>query len=162
MSELSKQQTLQDIVIEEIVPHAPSTIWQALSSGELMNRWLMPQTGFEAVKGTHFTLHTKADGDWDGVIHCEVLQAEPNACLSYTWKSGVDTAAGYISRLDTVVTWTLSHHDLGTRLRIVHSGFVLPKNESVFKNVNAGWSVVLPRMIEIAAEEAKRKEGMAA
>lgn len=162
MNMMADGQTQKDIVIDEVVPHTPSTIWHALSSGELMNRWLMPQTGFKAVKGTRFSFQTKPDGDWDGMIYCEVLRAEPNECLSYTWKSGVETPAGYVPRLDTVVTWTLTRHDLGTHLRIVHSGFVLPRNESVFKNINGGWAVVLPKMLEIAAEEAKRKEGQAA
>lgn len=159
MNEAFLQQTTQDIVIDEVFPHAPSAIWHALSSGELMNRWLMTQTGFEPVKGASFSFQTPAEADWDGVIHCEVLKAEPNECLSYSWKSGIQTASGYVPRLDTIVTWTLTRHDLGTRLRIVHSGFVMPRNESVFKNVNAGWSVVVPKMIAIAAEAAGVQEG---
>jgi uncharacterized protein YndB with AHSA1/START domain len=152
MNDTSLKQAMQDIVIDDVFPHAPATIWRALTTGNLMDRWLMAQKGFEAVKGNAFSFQTPPDGDWDGKIYCQVLEVEPNKRLSYSWKSGVQTAAGYVSRLDTVVTWTLSKHDSGTRLRIVHSGFVMPKNESVFKNVNAGWSVVLPKLIAVAAE----------
>jgi uncharacterized protein YndB with AHSA1/START domain len=106
------------------------------------------------VKGTHFTFPTKPDGEWDGIIRCQVLEVKPNERLVYTWKSGYETNAGYVSRLDTVVTWTLTRSDGGTRLRLVHSGFVMPKNASVFRNINEGWSKVIVKMIAIAAEEA--------
>jgi hypothetical protein len=46
---------------------------------------------------------------------------------------------GYGSRLDSVVTWILSRVENGTRLRLVHSGFVTPKNDSAFKNMSEGW-----------------------
>ena len=31
----------QDIVVDEIFPHAAETIWKVLTSGALMGRWLM-------------------------------------------------------------------------------------------------------------------------
>ena len=30
----------QDIVVEEVLPHAPETIWKTLTTGELIGRWL--------------------------------------------------------------------------------------------------------------------------
>lgn len=145
--------TLHDIVIDEVFPHAPSVIWKAIATGELINRWMMKQTGFEPKKGSKFSFQTPPSDDWDGVIHCEVLEIILNERLAYSWKSGVQTSAGYVPRLDTVVTWTLSKHDLGTRLRLVHSGFELPKNETVFNNINAGWSRLLPKMIAVAVQQ---------
>lgn len=91
-------------------------------------------------------------GDWDGVIHCEVLEAVLNKTLVYSRKSGVQAAEGYVPQLDTVVTWTLTHHDSGTHLRLVHSGFVMPKNEGVYCNTNAGWSGLIPRLMAVAAD----------
>jgi hypothetical protein len=41
----------------------------------------------------------------------------------------------------------------------VHSGFVMPKNLSIFQNVNAGWSKVVPKLIAIVAEEGKATAG---
>ena len=117
-------------------------------------RWLMSPKGFEPVKGNHFSFHTPPDGEWDGVIHCEVLEIVPNERLVYTWKSGHESNGVYVSRLDTLVTWTLARHDGGTRLRLVHSGFVMPKNMSMFQNINAGWSKVVPKLIAIVAEQA--------
>ena len=32
----------QDIVLDEVFPHTPETIWKTLTNGELMGRWIMP------------------------------------------------------------------------------------------------------------------------
>ncbi|THD65450.1 MAG: SRPBCC domain-containing protein [Bradyrhizobium sp.] len=149
----------QAIVVEEVFPHAPATIWKTLTSGELMGRWLhMTPTGFAAVKGTRFTYRTTPAGAWDGVIHCEVLEAVTNERLAYAWRGGHETNAGYGSRLDTVVTFTLSKVENGTRLRVVHSGFALPNNEVAFRNMSGGWKKVVPSIGAIAAEQASSQK----
>jgi uncharacterized protein YndB with AHSA1/START domain len=71
-------------------------------------------------------------GAWDGVIHCEVLDVVRNERLSDSYQGGHDGNEGYGSRLDPVVTWTLAKVDGGTRLRVVHSLFILPKNAIAF------------------------------
>ncbi|MDB5468331.1 MAG: activator of Hsp90 ATPase 1 family protein, partial [Phenylobacterium sp.] len=86
-----------------------------------------------------------------GVIHCQVLEATPNERLVYSWRGGHEGNVGYGSRLDTVVTFALSAVENGTRLRVVHSGFVLPKNESAFKNMSDGWTKVVRNINAIAA-----------
>jgi uncharacterized protein YndB with AHSA1/START domain len=141
------------IVVDEVFPHAPETIWKTLTDGALMARWLgMTPTGFEPVKGKRFTYQTTPGGAWDGVIRCEVLEAIPNQRLVYTWKSGHAENVGYGAPLDTVVTFTLSRTDNGTRLRAVHSGFVLPRNEAAFRNMGEGWKKVVPRIGAMAGE----------
>jgi uncharacterized protein YndB with AHSA1/START domain len=142
----------QDIVVEEVLPHAPETIWKTLTAAEHIDRWLMKSAGFEAVKGARFTLQTTPVGAWDGVIHCEVLEVTPHERLSYSWKGGHDGNVGYGSRLDTVVTWTLARVNGGTRLRLVQSGFVLPKNATTFQNLSGGWQGCVGRIATISAE----------
>jgi uncharacterized protein YndB with AHSA1/START domain len=154
MNQAATKSDTQSIVVEEVFPHAPETIWKTLTSGELMGRWLhMTPTGFAAVKGTRFTYQTTPAGAWDGVINCEVLEAVPNQRLTYAWKGGHEGNAGYGSLLDTVVTFTLSKVENGTRLRVVHSGFALPKNETAFNNMSGGWKKVVPGIGAIAAEQ---------
>jgi uncharacterized protein YndB with AHSA1/START domain len=58
MTEAARSPATQDIVVEEVLPHAPETIWQTLTTGELIDRWLMQSTGFAPVAGTRFTLQT--------------------------------------------------------------------------------------------------------
>ena len=153
MTQAALKVDTQDIVVEEVLPHAPETIWKALTTGDLIARWLMPATGFEPVKGKHFTFQTTPAGAWDGVIRCQVLEVMPNERLVYAWNSGHEGNVGYGSELDTVVTWTLSTVAKGTRLRLVHSGFVLPKNEIAYKNMSEGWKKVVRNLDTIAAEE---------
>jgi uncharacterized protein YndB with AHSA1/START domain len=154
MTAAALKRATQEIVVDEIFPHAPETIWKTLTDGVLMARWLgMTPAGFAPLKGRRFTYQTTPRGAWDGVIHCEVLEAVPNQRLVYTWKSGHPENVGYGAPLDTVVTFTLSKVENGTRLRAVHSGFVLPRNEAAFKNMGEGWKKVVPRIGAMAGEE---------
>lgn len=142
-----------DIVVEDVFPHAPETIWKTLTTGDLIGRWLMAPTGFAPVAGRRFTFQTKAAGAWDGVIHCEVLEVVPNERLSYRWKGGHADNVGYGAPLDTVVTWTLSRAAGGTRLRLVHAGFVVPRNNSALETMGGGWRKVVPSIGRITGEQ---------
>jgi uncharacterized protein YndB with AHSA1/START domain len=146
MNDIALKPATQEIVVDEVFPHAPETIWTALTNGELMARWMMPPTGFAPVEGTRFTFQTTPTGAWDGTIHCQVLRVVPNERLAYAWKGGHEGNAGYGSRLDTVVTFTLAKVQGGTRVRLVHSGFVLPTNDTAFRNMSEGWKKVVTRL----------------
>ncbi|AZO77549.1 MULTISPECIES: SRPBCC domain-containing protein [unclassified Bosea (in: a-proteobacteria)] len=153
MTAIDLQPATQEIVVDEILPHAPETIWKALTSSKLIARWIMEPFGFAPVEGTRFTFKTTPAGAWDGTIHCQVLDVIPNERLAYSWRGGDDGNAGYGSRLDTVVTWTLSKAASGTRVRLVHSGFELPRNEAAFTNMGRGWKTILPRLGDVAGED---------
>ncbi|HEY2446476.1 MAG TPA: SRPBCC domain-containing protein [Rhizomicrobium sp.] len=143
----------RNIEVDEVFPHAPETIWKTLTTGQLMERWLgMKTAGFEPVKGARFTYQTTPAGAWDGVIHCEVLEVVSNERLVYAWKGGHEGNVGYGAPLDTIVTFTLSRVAEGTRVRLIHSGFVLPKNETAFKNMSNGWKKVVGRVNTITTE----------
>jgi uncharacterized protein YndB with AHSA1/START domain len=143
-----------EIVVDEVFPHAPEVVWKTLTTPELMGRWLkMTPTGFEAVEGRRFTYQTTPAGEWDGVIHCQVLEVTPLQRLVYAWEGGHEANVGYGARLETIVSLTLSRAENGTRLRLVHSGFVLPRNKTAFKNMSDGWKQVVHRIDEIAAEQ---------
>ena len=151
--------TKQEIVVEEVFPHAPETIWKALTTGALMSRWIhMPVTGFAPVPGNRFTYQTTPAGQWDGVIRCEVLDVIPNERLVYAWRGGHETNIGYGSKLETVVTFTLAREAGGTRLRVVHSGFALPKNETAYRNMSGGWKKVIHDLVAVASEEKEKKQ----
>jgi uncharacterized protein YndB with AHSA1/START domain len=100
MNDVALKPGTQDIVVDEVFPHAPETIWKTLTTGELIGRWIeMPPTGFEPVKGNHFTFQTRPAGAWDGIIHCQVLEVMPNERLVYSWKADTketsDTGHGW-------------------------------------------------------------------
>ncbi|HVJ33128.1 MAG TPA: SRPBCC domain-containing protein, partial [Terriglobia bacterium] len=87
---------------------------------------------------------------WDGTIHCEVLEVVPNRRFAYAWKGGHDSNEGYGAPLETVVTFTLTPESGGTRLRLVHAGFVLPRNATAYTNMSNGWKKVVHTIGDIS------------
>jgi uncharacterized protein YndB with AHSA1/START domain len=71
---------MRDIVVEDVLPHPPERVWKALTTAELIGRWLMPND-FEPVVGKRFTFTTRPIGDWDGIVQCEVLEVVPQRRL---------------------------------------------------------------------------------
>jgi len=138
-----------------VLPHAPEVVWAALTTAELIGRWLMPND-FAPVVGKTFTFRTKPMGSWDGVVHCEVLEIVPNCKLVYSWKGGSDDNPSYGSKLDTIVTWTLTPVAGGTRLRLVHAGFRSPGNDFAFDAMSPGWGRVLNGIARVIDEQAAR------
>jgi uncharacterized protein YndB with AHSA1/START domain len=153
MNQSAIQQQTQEIVVEEVLPHAPELVWKTLTTGALITRWLMAPSGFAPVVGNRFTYQTKPAGAWDGTIHCEVLEVVPQARFTYAWRGGDASNEGYGSKLDTLVIWTLTKVPGGTRLRLIHSGFVTPRNDTAFQNMGNGWRTILPRIGTIIKEE---------
>jgi uncharacterized protein YndB with AHSA1/START domain len=82
-----------------------------------------------------------------------VLEVMPNQRFVYSWQGGHEDNAGYGSRLDTVVTFTLEAAEGGTRLCLVHSGFVLPRNETAYRGMSGGWLKVVSRVGAITGEQ---------
>jgi uncharacterized protein YndB with AHSA1/START domain len=145
MNHAALKPAAREIVIEEVFPHSPEAIWRALTDRDLIGRWMpMQPVGFEPVEGTCFTYRTAPAGAWDGTIDCEVIEVTPNQRLAFTWKGGDEANVGYGSRLETVVTFTLSKVAGGTLIQLVHSGFVMPRNETAFTGMSKGW----PKVIE--------------
>ncbi len=138
-------EVVRDIVVEEVLPHSPEKIWRALTTAELLARWLMP-SDFEPVVGKRFHFRTQPMGDWDGVVHCEVLEIVPLKRLAYSWKGGSRNNAKYGSELDSVAIWTLEPVGTGTRLKLVHSGFRSPDNDFAYDAMKSGWGRIMGRI----------------
>src|ERR1700728_4842911 len=84
------------IVVDEVLPHTLDVVWRTLTTPALMGRWLkMEPKGFELKAGKRFTYQTTPAGEWDGVIHCQVLEAVPNERQVYAWKGGHAGNVGY-------------------------------------------------------------------
>jgi uncharacterized protein YndB with AHSA1/START domain len=140
-----------EIVVDEVFPHTPQVVWKALTNGALMARWLMAPTDFAPVEGHRFTFQTTPAGDWDGVIHCQVLEVRENERFTYAWTGGHEANSGYGSRLETVVTWTVTKVEGGVRVRLTHAGFT-PRNEVAFEKMSVGWPKVVAKVGELSGE----------
>jgi uncharacterized protein YndB with AHSA1/START domain len=142
---------VRSIEVEEVLPHAPQTVWRTLTESELIARWLMPNT-FTPAAGQHFTFQTQPMGNWDGVVQCEILEIDPPKKLVYSWKGGTADNADYGAPLDSIVTWTLTPVDGGTRVQFSHSGFRSPGNDFAFKAMGDGWSRIMRGIDRVAGE----------
>lgn len=144
----------QSIIVEYELAHPPAKVWRALTDSKLVASWLMPNDLRPEI-GHRFTFRAQPIPGWDGICHCEVLEAKPNERLSYTWRGGSDENPRYGSRLDTVVTWTLTPTSSGgTHLRLVHSGF-RPSNAYAFDMMGKGWrGKIAERIAEVLASVA--------
>jgi len=126
------------LVIEREMPHPKEKIWRALTQGQLIEEWLM-SNDFQPVVGHHFTFRATPVPGWDGVIDCEVLVVDPISRLSYTW--------GTLG-LGSIVAWTLTPTQTGTRVRMEQSGF--PSEESAsYKGAKYGWQKFLGNLERI-------------
>ena len=144
------------IMVEETFPHAPDVVWRVLTTPELVGRWLkMAPTGFVAEIGNQFTYKTTPAGEWDGTIHCQVLELVPGERLVYSWQGGHADNVGYGSLLDLTVSMFLEPVAGGTKLRVIHSGFDLPRNETAFGSMSGGWKGVVTRIAEITDEQTR-------
>jgi uncharacterized protein YndB with AHSA1/START domain len=123
------------VIVEREMPYPPEKIWRALTQPHLIEEWLM-KNDFAPVVGHSFKLR----GDW-GSVDCQVLEVEPNRRLSYAWG-----ALG----LGSVVTWTLTPTDTGTRLRMEQSGF-RPEQSQAYHGARAGWPRFFANLEQVLA-----------
>ena len=85
------------VVTECDLAEAPEKVWKALTTPELLEKWL-PEAN-----------------------DCEVLAAEPNRLLRYRWRAGEQDRDESGAVLDSVVTFELTDTPSGgTHLRIDH------------------------------------------
>ena len=95
----------------------PEKVWRALTVPELLATWMMPND-IRPQTGSNFTFAGP-----DAAIECEILDAEPERLLRYSWREQPRDASRQ-DPLDSTVTFTLARTvSGGTHLRIVHDGF---------------------------------------
>jgi uncharacterized protein YndB with AHSA1/START domain len=147
MEAKSKESETQAITVEYELAHPPAKVWRALSEPALLAAWLM-ENDIRAVVGHRFTFKSKPIPGWDGIVHCQVLEADAPHKLSYSWRGGSAPFG-----IDTVLTLTLLPTAAGgTRLLLEHDGF-LPANTMAFEGIAKGWrGKVAERLNEILAD----------
>ncbi len=131
------------ITFEFELNHTPQKVWRALTDPELLAQWLLPALEFKLEPGAEFTLKTQPYPGWDGTVNCKMLEIEHQRKLSYTW------AVGDMG-LDTVVTFTLTPTQSGTRVSLVQAGFK-PHQKQNFGGARYGWKLMGGKLIDLLA-----------
>jgi uncharacterized protein YndB with AHSA1/START domain len=127
------------IAFEVELDHPPEKVWRALTDAELLSQWLLPVIGLELAPQAEFRFEAPPQPGWDGVVACRMLEVEPHRKLRWTWVVG---------DIDTVVTFTLTPTDTGTRLDLVQSGFK-PDQKKNFGGARYGWKMMGDKLVEL-------------
>ncbi len=131
------------IAFELELAHAPAKVWRALTDPALLTEWLLPvvdqQLTLEA--GSSFALKTEPKPGWDGRVDCRLIEVDPHRAISYSWVAGD-------MELDTVVTFTLTPTESGTRLTLVQSGFK-PSQKQASGGARYGWRLMGGRLVDL-------------
>jgi uncharacterized protein YndB with AHSA1/START domain len=106
---------MKSIDLNLTVPYPVETVWQAITKPELMSQWLM-QTDIRPEVGHKFTLKGKKNKFWRGWTACKVVAVKPLEQLQFSWQNAE-------KQTPTLVTYTLSKTDTGTRIHATNEGF---------------------------------------
>jgi uncharacterized protein YndB with AHSA1/START domain len=123
------------------LPHSPQKVWRALTDPALLSEWLLPVAGLALEPGAGFVFRTQPQPGWDGTVQCRFLEIETQRKLSYSWTVGD-------MEIDTVVTFTLTPTDAGTRLSLVQSGFRTEQRQA-WGGARYGWKMMGGRLVEL-------------
>ena len=147
MTEPRVSDGLTAIHVDEFLPYPPERVWDALTDSASLARWLMPND-FVARVGHRFTFVTDPvpGTDFDGIVHCEVLELDRPHRLRISWAGG--------QAVRTTVTWRLAPEGRGTRLLLDHEGFDPddPAQQAARHVMGGGWrSHLMRRLTEALA-----------
>ncbi len=120
--------------------HSPQKVWRALTDPALLAEWLLPVVDLKLEPRAAFKFRTQPFPDWDGIVNCRMLEIETQKKLSYTWVVG--------EALNTVVTFTLTPTDSGTRLSLTQSGFK-PDQKKNFGGARYGWRMMGDKLVDL-------------
>ena len=132
---------IETIAFEIDLHHPPTKVWRALTEPALLTEWLLPVVDLQLEPGAEFTFRTQPYPGWDGTVNCRFVEIEPDRKLSYTWG---------VPFLETVVTFTLTPTESGTRLSLVQSGFKLDQKQN-FGGARYGWKMMGGKLVDLLA-----------
>jgi uncharacterized protein YndB with AHSA1/START domain len=135
------------IVLDEFYPHAIETVWRALTDRKAIEAWYA-KNDFEAMEGRDFAFQMQPlpEFEFDGVVHCKVLEVDPPRRLVYADRRGTPGNPWF---LDTVVSFNLEPADrdgvVGTILHFEQSGFDVTSRlgQIAHPGMSHGWKTIL-------------------
>ena len=131
---------MQDTIEREILISAPiERVWEIVTTPEHMGQWFGDAGASRS--GNVITMAWEKHGEAD----LEVVREEAPNTFAYWWDANIKAAGR------TLVEFTLSEEDSGTRVRVVESGFAQLSEEShkmAFEGNTEGWASELAELVE--------------
>jgi len=121
----------------------PAKVFRALTEAETLDRWMAKGATVELREGGRYDLGFAPEG-YDGPS-MRILELVRNEKLVISWPDW----RGDTSVPEQSVTWLLEPSEVGTRVTIIHSGFVRTVDLSDYP---FGWGYFLGRLREVVAE----------
>lgn len=138
----------ESIAFELDLPHAAEKVWRAITDPSLLSEWLLPVLDFRLETGKAFRFSAPPQPGWDGTVHCRMREIEAHRKLSWNWVVG---------DIDTVVTFTLTPSDSGTRLVVVQSGFKTDQKRNL-AGARYGWTMMTGKLADLLARMDRHQE----
>lgn len=133
-----------EVAFEFELKHSPKKVWRALTDARLLTEWLLPITQLKLEQNASFKFQAPPQPGWDGVVNCQYKAIEPETKLSWSWVVG---------DIDTVVTFTLTPTDSGTRLSLLQTGFK-PHQKQNFGGARYGWNMMGEKLVALLEKTA--------
>jgi uncharacterized protein YndB with AHSA1/START domain len=130
------------IIKKEIVIDAPpAKVWEHITDSKKIAGWFKPNN-FEARVGAAFNIECNEE---EGRIFGVVKEIVPPKKLVYSFRSKM-------SKIETLVTITLTPEGKSTRLTLVHSGWdaLPPGEQGIADQFDGGWAGFLKNLQESA------------
>jgi uncharacterized protein YndB with AHSA1/START domain len=140
----------RNIRIERFYAYPPERVFRALTDPAAMGDWLM-KNDFQPRVGHKFEFRSKPQGKWNGITHCEVIELDAPRRVAYTWSG--DNTDGTKALAKTVVRWTLTPENNGTRLLLEHTGFEGFGEIMVSFILGAGWKRMMKTRLPAAVAQ---------
>ena len=141
-------------VIKEVEVGAPiDRVWHFVGTAEGLGRWFEAEVVLEQKAGGHY----EERGAHEGVpylIAGTVVNIDPPRELVVSCR--IETTPESTWPIYTTMTFTLKTTDVGTMVKLVHSGFEnLPESyrEGYLKGFHAGWSATFERFPSVIEAE---------
>lgn len=147
----------RELIKHAVYPHPPELVWAALTDGQALAQWLMPNT-FRAELGARIQFRVDPTGPIGGVVDCEVLELDPPRRMVWSWT--IPRLPRRPGPLITRIEWTLTPEPAGTRLTLRQEG--IDKLPLIFRLMMAfGWGTMLKRWLpRVVAAFEKTPQGL--
>ena len=135
--------------------HPPEIVWAALTNGEALAQWLMPNN-FKAEVGHEFEFRVDPMPFISGAVRCRVLELEPPRRMVWSWLNVC--RAGKRQFPPMRIEWTLTPLDGGTLLELRQTG--LEGQPWIFGlMMSMGWGTMLKRWLPRVSAQFERAGG---
>jgi uncharacterized protein YndB with AHSA1/START domain len=128
-----KEQGMLPDIERTVIMDAPiHRVWRAIATSEGLSAWLM-KNNFQPELGFEFTFQAKPMKDWDGVVHCKVMELNAPNSIGFTWCG---------NNMEQYVAFKLVELDKDkTQFTLVHSGWT-EEHAMIREIMYDGWGYI--------------------